>query len=145
MEYDVEANNPKIKKFLVSLMPSFIEQLGLTNSKRAVLVKVTRELEDDFQGSTMNIEVADCMMVLIKTPKRLTPISMMEMATTLAHEMVHVRQLAKGIMKFAPNEVRYWKGKRYGRKTKYLDMPWEIDAFSKQELLLRRAIEIDTK
>jgi len=141
MEYDVDADSPKIKKFLDSLMPSFIEQLGLTNSKRAVLVKVTKDLEDDFQGATMNIEVADCMMVLIKTPKRLTPITMMEIASTLAHEMVHVRQLAKGIMKFAPNEARIWKGKRYSKKTKYLDMPWEIDAFSKQELLLRRAID----
>ena len=66
-----------------------------------------------------------------------------KMLQCLAHEMVHVRQLAKGIMKFAPNEVRYWKGKRYTKKTKYLDMPWELDAFSKQEILLRRAI--DTK
>jgi hypothetical protein len=143
MEYDVDADNPKIKKFLNSLMPSFIEQLGLVNSKRAVLVKVTKDLEDDFQGVTMNIEIADCMMILLKPPKRLTPISTMEMASTLAHEMVHVKQLAKGQMKFLPNEARIWKGKRYSKKTKYLDMPWEIDAFSKQELLLRRAI--DTK
>jgi len=143
MEYDVDADNPKIKKFLDSLMPSFITQLGLTNSKRAVLVKVTKDLDDDFQGATMNIEVADCMMVLLKAPKRVTPISMMEMATTLAHEMVHVKQLAKGQMRFLPNEARIWKGKKYTKKTKYLDMPWELDAFSKQEILLRRAI--DTK
>ena len=143
MEYDVDADNPKIKKFLDSLMPSFITQLGLVNSKRAVLVKVTKDLDDDFQGATMNIEVADCMMVLIKSPKRVTPISIMEMATTLAHEMVHVKQLAKGQMRFLPNEARIWKGKRYTKKTKYLDMPWELDAFSKQEILLRRAI--DTK
>lgn len=145
MEYDVNADSPKVQKFLDSLMPSFIEQLGLVNSKRAVLVKVTKDLEDDFQGSTMNIEVADCMMVLIRSPKRLTPISLIEMATTLAHEMVHVKQLAKGQMKFLSNEARIWKGKRYSKKTKYLDMPWELDAFSKQEILLRRAIEIDTK
>lgn len=143
MEYDVDADSPKIKKFLNTLMPSFIEQLGLVNSKRAVLVKVTKDLEDDFQGATMNIEMADCMMILLKPPKRLTPFTMMEMAGTLAHEMVHVKQLAKGQMKFLPNEARIWKGKRYSKKTKYLDMPWEIDAFSKQELLLRRAI--DTK
>lgn len=145
MEYDVDADNPKIKKFLASLMPSYIKQLGLTNSKRAVLVKVTQDLEEDFQGATMNIEVADCMMVLLKPPKRLTANSLMDLAGTLAHEMVHVKQLAKGQMKFLPNEARIWKGKRYNKKTKYLDMPWEIDAFSKQELLLRRAIEIDTK
>ena len=145
MEYDVDADNPKIKKFLASLMPSFIKQLGLTNSKRAVLVKVTKDMEDDFQGATMNIEMADCMMVLLKPPKRLSPNSLLDLAGTLAHEMVHVKQLAKGQMKFLPNEARIWKGKRYSKKTKYLDMPWEIDAFSKQELLLRRAIEIDTK
>jgi hypothetical protein len=145
MEYAVDADSPKIKKFLDSLMPSFIEQLGLTNSKRAVLVKVTRDLEEDFQGATMNIDIADCMMVLIRTPKRLTPMALMDMAGTLAHEMVHVKQLAKGQMKFLPNDAKIWKGKRYSKKTKYLDMPWEIDAFSRQELLLRRAIEIDNK
>lgn len=143
MEYDVEADNSKVKKFLDSLMPSYIKQLGLANSKRAVLVKVTKDLEEDFQGATLNIEAADCMMVLIKSPKRLTPSSLLNMASTLAHEMVHVKQLAKGQMKFLPNQARIWKGKRYSKKTKYLDMPWEIDAFSRQEILLRRAIEID--
>ena len=142
MEYDVSADSPKVKKFLDSLMPSFIKQLGLTNSRRAVLVKVTKDLEEDFQGATMNIEVADCMIVLIKPPKRLTPMNLMDMSSTLAHEMVHVKQLAKGQMKLLPNEARMWKGKRYSKKTKYLDMPWEIDAFSKQELLLRRALEL---
>jgi hypothetical protein len=142
MEYKIESSNVRIRQFLESLMPSFIEQLGLTNSKRAVLVKVTKDLDKDFQGATMNIEVADCMIVLIKPPKRLTPMSLMDMSITLAHEMVHVKQLAKGQMKLLPNKARMWKGKRYSKKTKYLDMPWEIDAFSKQELLLRRALEL---
>ena len=141
MEYDVDASSPKVKQFLSSLMPSFIEQLGLTNSKRAVLVKVTKDIDDDFQGATHNIEFADCYLVLLKTPKRSTPMALLEMAGTLAHEMVHVKQLAKGQMKFLPNEVKIWKGKKYTKKTKYLDMPWEIDAFSKQELLLRKAID----
>jgi len=142
MEYKIESSNVRIRQFLESLMPSFIAQLGLTNSKRAVLVKVTKDLDKDFQGATMNIEVADCMIVLIKPPKRLTPMSLMDMSITLAHEMVHVKQLAKGQMKLLPNKARMWKGKRYSKKTKYLDMPWEIDAFSKQELLLRRALEL---
>jgi hypothetical protein len=62
------------------------------------------------------------------------------MGVTLAHEMVHVRQMAKGILK-VENGVNYWRGKKYGKKTKYLDMPWEQDAFSKQELIFRRAVE----
>lgn len=142
MEYLVEATNPNISKFLNGLMPSMIEQLGLTRSRRAVLIKVTDEIEDDMQGATLNIEIADCYLVLIKQPKRVTKASLLDMGTTLAHEMVHVRQLAKGLMKFLPNQARIWMGKRYSKKTHYLDQPWELDAFARQEILFRKAIEL---
>ncbi len=92
MEYLVEATNPKVSMFLDSLMPSMITQLGLTRSRRAVLIKVTDEIEDDMQGSTLNIEIADCYLVLIKQPKRVTKASLLEMGTTLAHEMVQIYQ-----------------------------------------------------
>jgi hypothetical protein len=142
MEYLVEATTPNVSKFLDSLMPSMIEQLGLTRSRRAVLVKVTDEIEDDMQGATINIEIADCYLVLIRQPKRITKASLLEMGTTLAHEMVHVRQLAKGQMKFLPNQARIWMGKRYNKRTHYLDQPWELDAFARQEILFRKAIEL---
>ena len=142
MEYLVEATNPKVSMFLDSLMPSMITQLGLTRSRRAVLIKVTDEIEDDMQGSTLNIEIADCYLVLIKQPKRVTKASLLEMGTTLAHEMVHVRQLAKGQMKFLPNQARIWMGKRYNKRTHYLDQPWELDAFARQEIVFRKAIEL---
>ena len=142
MEYLVEATTPNVSKFLDSLMPSMIEQLGLTRSRRAVLIKVTDEIEDGMQGATLNIEIADCYLVLIKQPKRITKASLLEIGTTLAHEMVHVRQLAKGQMKFLPNQARIWMGKRYNKRTHYLDQPWELDAFARQEILFRKAIEL---
>jgi len=141
MEYQVEANSTKVQKFLDAIMPSIIEQLGLTNSRKAVLVKVTNDQLDGMEGATLNMEFADCYLVLIKPAQRITKISLLNMALTLAHEMVHVRQLAKGMMKFLPNNERVWMGKRYSKKTKYLDMPWELDAFAKQEIVLRKAIE----
>ncbi len=142
MEYLVEATNPKVSLFLDSLMPSMIEQLGLNRSRRAVLIKVTDEIEEGMQGATLNIEIADCYLVLIKQPKRITKASLLDMGTTLAHEMVHVRQLAKGLMKFLPNQARIWMGKRYNKRTHYLDQPWELDAFARQEILFRKAIEL---
>jgi hypothetical protein len=60
---------------------------------------------------------------------------------TLAHELVHVKQMAKGILKSTKNGSQIWAGKKYSKRTKYLDRPWEIEAFSKQELILRRAFE----
>ena len=142
MEYLVEATNTDVSKFLNSLMPSMIDQLGLTRSRRAVLIKVTDEIEEGMQGATLNIEIADCYLVLIKRPKRLTKASLLEMGTTLAHEMVNVRQLAKGQMKFLPNQNRIWMGKRYSKRTHYLEQPWELDAFARQEIVFRKAIEL---
>jgi hypothetical protein len=75
-------------------------------------------------------------MVVIKPNRRLK-----EIGLTLAHEMVHVKQMAKGTLKSTKNGVSIWAGKKYSKKTAYLSMPWEIEAFSKQELILRRAIE----
>jgi uncharacterized protein YjaZ len=63
-----------------------------------------------------------------------------QMLMTLAHEMVHVKQLSKGLLK-QKRSGNIWLGKMYSNKTPYLDMPWEIEAFSKQELILRRAFE----
>ena len=141
MEYKIEASSTRTRKFLDALMPSMIEQLGLANSKRAVLVKVTGDTPDDFHGATMHIDFADCYVVLIRPPKRLSDIKLLDMATTLAHEMVHVRQLAKGMMKFLPRGSRLWMGKKYTKKVKYIDQPWELDAFARQEIVVRRALE----
>jgi hypothetical protein len=141
MEFEVEARSKKCQKLLTSIMPSMIKQLGLENSKKAVLILVTDDVGPGMHGATLYIEIADCYLVLLKKPARLTATALIEISTTLAHEMVHVRQLAKGIMKFAPRQSRIWMGKLYTKKTKYLDQPWELDAFARQEIIVRRAIE----
>ena len=131
----------KAREFLHSLMPSMIGQLGLSRSRRAVLVKITPDVPEGMEGATMHIDVADCYLVLIKQPQRLSKLALLNMATTLAHEMVHVRQLAKGQLKYLPNQAKLWMGRRYTKKTRYLDQPWEQDAFALQEIIMRRAIE----
>ena len=131
----------KAREFLHSLMPSMIGQLGLSRSRRAVLVKITPDVPEGMEGATMHIDVADCYLVLIKQPQRLSKLALLNMATTLAHEMVHVRQLAKGQLKYLPNQAKLWMGRRYTKKTRYLDQPWEQDAFARQEIIMRRAIE----
>jgi hypothetical protein len=69
-------------------------------------------------------------------PKR----NRLELGVTLAHELVHVRQLAKGILKITPRGKK-WRGKFYSRSTPYLDQPWEQEAFARQEIVFRRAID----
>jgi len=132
MEFYVEAGS-KTKQFIESLLPSMLKQLGLTNCKKLLMVKMDHELED--MGSTVPMLGIDTYLVVIK-PTRNFHI----LGSTLAHELVHVRQLAKGVLKITPRG-RMWQGKFYSKKTPYLQQPWEIQAFAQQEIVFRRAID----
>ena len=135
MEFKVEGSR-RNKKFVEALLPSMFKQLNLENSTKAVVIRIADECGDN-SGITLDLSQATgCYMVVIKPNRRLK-----EIGITLAHELVHVKQLAKGTLQNKPNGVNIWAGKRYGKKTAYLSMPWEIEAFSRQELILRRAIE----
>lgn len=117
-------------------MPSMLKQLNLETSKRVLLVRVADECGENL-GITMDLGKNIGIVVVVKPRKNLK-----EVGLTLAHEMVHVKQLAKGTLKTRKTGSYIWAGKRYSKKTEYLSMPWEIEAFSKQELLFRRALEI---
>lgn len=135
MEFKVEGSR-RNKKFVEALLPSMFKQLKLENSTKAVLIRVANECGNN-SGMTLDLSAATgCYMVVIK-PHR----SLKEIGLTLAHELVHVKQMAKGTLKSTKNGAQVWAGKKYSKKTAYLSMPWEIEAFSRQELILRRAIE----
>ena len=51
------------------------------------------------------------------------------MLTTIAHEMVHVKQYAKGELRsFAKNNNTRYKDKVYNESVDYWEQPWEIEA-----------------
>ena len=133
MEFKVEGTSVKKRKFIEAILPSMIDQLGLTNSRRAVLVCLEKDC--DGAGMTVPVNIIDSYVVVIQSS-----MSIKDIGLTLAHEMVHVRQMAKGVLKTV-NGTQYWAGKRYTKRTKYLDQPWEVDAFARQEIVFRKAIE----
>ena len=133
MEFHVDGRG-QTKRFVESLLPSMLEQLKLTTSKKFLHVMIDRDLED--LGTTVPLNGLDTYLVVIKPQKDKTLLG-----ATLAHELTHVAQFAKGTLQLTPRG-KLWKGKYYGRKVPYLDQPWEIQAFSKQEILFRRAIEL---
>lgn len=134
MEYLVTARNEKKRKFLDAIMPSMIKQLGLKTSRACVVIRVANECEG--MGMTVPMEGLDSYVIIIN-PK----LKLKEAGLTLAHEMVHVRQMARGFLKTAKNGSAQWCGKTYSKKTKYLEMPWELDAFARQEIIFRKAID----
>jgi hypothetical protein len=130
MQYLVEGY-PKKAKFVNAILPSIIRQLGLTNSRKSLLIRIARECEG--MGMTVPLHGLDSYVVIIK------PMKLKDLGLTLAHEMVHVRQMAKGTLKMNKGST-YWNGKKYSKKTPYLDQPWEQDAFARQEIIFRKAI-----
>lgn len=133
MEFHVDGS-PKAKKFVESLLPSMIEQLKLTKSRKLLHVIIDPELED--LGTTVPLKGLDTYLVVLRPVKDIAALG-----ATLAHELTHVAQFAKGTLQITPRGKR-WKGKYYGRRVPYLDQPWEIQAFAKQEIIMRRAIEL---
>ncbi len=130
MQYLVEGY-PNKAKFVNAILPSMIKQLGLSNSRKSLLIRIAREC--DGMGMTVPLDGLDSYVIVIK------PMKLKDVGLTLAHEMTHVRQMAKGILKTV-NGSTYWNGKKYSKKTPYLDQPWEVDAFARQEIIFRKAI-----
>jgi hypothetical protein len=133
MEFHVDGS-PKAKAYVEALLPSMLEQLKLTKSKKLLHIILDRDLED--LGSTIPLDGMDTYLVVLKPVRDL-----LALGATLAHELTHVAQFAKGTLKLTPRGKR-WKGKFYGRNFPYLNQPWEIQAFAKQEIIIRRAIEL---
>ena len=133
MEYFIETKSKRTRTLFEAIVPRMIKELKLTRSRKTLMIKVSNKDLDGQEGATAPLDMIDAYVVLIK-PKNLK-----DMGITLAHEMIHVKQLAQGTLKQV-NGVNYWKGKRYRKNHRYLDLPWEIEAFSKQELLFRRTL-----
>jgi len=54
---------------------------------------------------------------------------------TLAHEMVHVKQWAKGDLKEYSRKPDVWFGEPVDRDMPYRDRPWEIEAYELEKTL----------
>ncbi len=64
---------------------------------------------------------------------------------TIAHELVHVKQFARGEMVDLMSVRKVsWQGTRYDRAdTEYWDLPWEIEAHGRERGLFVRLCEAD--
>ena len=133
MEFYVETRSAKTRKFVEAILPSMLEQTKLTKNKRLLHIKFDRDFED--LGTMVPMLGIDTFLIVIKPTRNLH-----ELGVTLALELIHVAQVAKGKLRFVPRGC-VWQGKFYNRQVPYLSKPWEIQAFREQELLFRRAVE----
>ena len=135
MEYIVKARSAKAKKLIELTLPSMLHQLGIANARKALVITLEKDCDDS--GLTVPMPAVDGFVVVIKSNQTLDQIGL-----ALAHELVHVRQMSKGVLRSLGRGAHMWAGKKYSKKTPYLSRPWELDAFAKQEIVFRRALDI---
>jgi len=132
MQWHIDAG-ARTKQYIAALLPSMLAQLKLTQSRTHLHIIVDRDIEHT--GQTIPLTGIRTILVVLK-PVR----NRLELGITLAHELAHMAQFAKGLLVCTPKGKR-WRGRYYGRSVAYLDQPWEQAAFARQEIIFRRAIE----
>lgn len=112
-----------------------LTDLKLLN-KKIILEVITRSKMIEEVGSQgMAVRLDNTIILAIDTG-----ISYSQIMRTVAHEMIHVKQLISGTLRYNGNKT-VWRGREMSDDLPYLERPWELEAFAKQEILARRMNE----
>jgi len=138
MDIQINIRNSGTKEFIGMAVKFFEQELKLKNSnwKLDVITRRGMRLEDGTRGSVTYAGPKYLFMVLD------SGLDIERLVLTIAHEMVHVKQYARGQIrhKFG-SKTYYWMGKKVVRK-QYYEQPWEIEAFSKERVLANKIFQI---
>lgn len=133
MRYEVFSNSPAKRKLILGILPSVLSQLKIERSTFSLQVFTSPNILST--GLTALDEESKLISVFISSGLHLK-----ETGIAFCHEMVHAKQLISGKLKRTADKFT-WAGKSFCLKTKYMDRPWELQAFAKQEIIFRRSIE----
>lgn len=62
-------------------------------------------------------------------------LNVFDLITTVCHEMIHVKQYARKELSLSYSGSNMWKKKHVAENIEYRDLPWEKEAFAKEEAL----------
>jgi hypothetical protein len=131
----------KKREFILACAQFMVQRLGIQNSHKTLTFVTKKEADFDVSGCYGAATMAENDIYVYINPY----LGVEKLLATLAHEMIHVAQFARGhLYKYVDeNEqtVTTWCGKRYD-ETEYLELPWEIKAYEKQDQLVNSIVEI---
>jgi Zn-dependent peptidase ImmA (M78 family) len=137
MDIQVVGRKSATKEVIEKSAKLFAKELNLDNSKYTLLIMTERGMakNDGMRGVVQKIGPKVISMIID------TGLDLERLIITLAHEMVHVKQYARGQVKPSKSrKTQYWMGKHV-RKS-YYEQPWEIEAFSKERVLANKVFAI---
>jgi len=138
MNFDILMRDCDKKRFLDKSIKFFIEELNLTKSKWHLFVSQSPAMREDGTLAVMS-QVGHGLLVMILDNR--APYD--RLLTSVAHEMVHAKQLASGRLKskIGKNSTTHiWHGKKISNKIHYFDTPWEKQAYREQHILVNKFI-----
>lgn len=132
MEIEVLSHSKQRSETIKAVAEFYVEKLNLTNSKYKVFICTDPSLKKD--GNNGLCAKTGKKEITVAVYSRLDNIKLLY---TLAHEFVHVKQIARG--QYTQKTVRgrvqhFWLGQRVSKK--YIERPWEIEAFGRESILV---------
>ena len=138
MDIQISCRSQSKKNILEELAQAYTQLLKLDKNPKSVIITTRKDVNSEFNADGFASEYDGEYYIFLQST-----LSADRLARILAHEMVHVKQFVRGHLKIVLSKKRYehvWLGKVV--KNRYLDRPWEIEAYSKESLLMHRAFEL---
>lgn len=138
MEITITCRSRNRANLLNALAMIYCKELKLARSRATINITPLAGLRKSLGASGMCYRGDDGTIEIV-LDGRLDGIAL---CTTLAHEMVHAKQLAFGQMKVVDGKY-YWLGKKC--KADVYTSPWELEAFGKERILANKVVVEWTK
>jgi len=137
MDIQVMARKSTSKGLVENCLQFFRNELKLQNSRYSLIVVPERGMSgrDGIRGSVFKLGPTVIGMSID------TALDTERLIIALAHEMIHVKQYARGQITHGKNlNSKFWMGKKF--RGHYYDLPWEVEAFSKERVLANKVFKI---
>lgn len=140
MEITIINRSQEKRELLKAVASLYAKILKINNSKYSLTIGTISGLAkaDKMNGAVVLLGENTLFMSLD------SKLSVDQLIQTMAHEMVHVKQYAKGQLKVVypkrGDPYFTWLGKR--SKKNYFESPWELEAFSRERILANKVVQI---
>jgi hypothetical protein len=136
--FAVDMRKSDRKDFIEGVVTLFIRELKLESSKVQLAIFTKKGFEKETGAAGMVYPYGKSI-ITMDIDSQLSPERLVDV---LSHEMVHVKQIAKGQLKYKGKKL-YWKGNYVNhKKLSYYDHPWEHEAWKNQKILASKVWRI---
>jgi hypothetical protein len=136
MDIRLNIKNSGTKEFIGMVVKFFEKELKLKNSSWTLDVRTKRGMRLEGTRGCVTYVGPKYLIMLVDSG-----LDMERLVLTLAHEMVHVKQYARGQIKHKlGGKTYYWMGRPIRKQ--YYEQPWEVEAFSKERVLANKIFQI---